>query len=123
MLNRSRIRAIQGGFSFVPHRFLSDGFIKRLGPGELLLYLFLIIVSDGYGLSYYGSPAICRMLKMTRCQLEHYRQILIDEDLIVVAPPLVPSVGIARKADGKNSSSRRFSIVISSFSIFFFRAD
>jgi hypothetical protein len=88
VLNRSRIRAIQGGFAFVPHRFLSDGFIKRLGPGELLLYLFLTIVADAYGLSYYGNRAICRFLGMKCCQLEHYRQFLIDEDLIVFEAPL-----------------------------------
>ncbi len=88
VLNRSRIRAIQGGFAFVPHRFLSDGFIKRLGSGELLLYLFLILVADAYGLSYYGDPAICRFLGMNRRRFEHYRQILIDEDLIVFEAPL-----------------------------------
>ncbi len=88
VLNRSRIRAVQGGFAFVPHRFLNDGFIKRLGPGELLLYLFLILVADACGLSYYGNPAICRFLGMNRSQLEHYRQILIEKDLIVFEAPL-----------------------------------
>ena len=88
ILNRSRIRSIQGGFAFIPHRFLSDDFIKRLGPGELLLYLFLILVSDAYGLSYYGDPAICRLLKMNPVELEGYRQILIDEDLIMFEAPL-----------------------------------
>ncbi len=88
VLNRSRIRTIQGGFAFVPHRFLSDGFIKRLGPGELLLYLFLILVADASGLSYYANSTICRFLGMNRRQLEHYRQILIDKDLIVFEAPL-----------------------------------
>jgi len=88
VLKRSRIRGIQGGFAFIPHRFLSDGFIKRLGPGELLLYLFLILVSDAYGLSYYGNSAVCRFLGMNLCQLEHCRQILIDEDLIAFEAPL-----------------------------------
>jgi len=88
VLKRSRIRVIQGGFAFVPHRFVSDGFIKRLGPGELLLYLFLILVADAYGLSYYANSTICRFLGMNHCHLEHYRQILIDEDLIVFEAPL-----------------------------------
>jgi hypothetical protein len=88
ILNRSRLREIQGGFAFIPHRFLNDGFIKRLGPDELLLYLFLILVSDAYGLSYYGDPAICRFLGLNLPALEQGRQILIDEDLIAFETPI-----------------------------------
>ncbi len=88
ILDRSRIRTVQGGFAFIPHRFLNDGFIKRLGSGELLLYLFLILAADACGLSYYGNPTICRFLGMNHSQLQRYRQILIDEDLIVFEAPL-----------------------------------
>ncbi len=88
LLNRSRIRKIQGGFAFIPHRFLSDGFMKPLGPDELLLYLFLALASDAYGLSYYGNSAICRLLKMKPSDLEQCRQILIDEDLIAFETPI-----------------------------------
>jgi len=88
ILNRSRIRTVHDSFAFIPHRFLTDGFMKRLGPGELLLYLFLVLVSDAYGLSYYGGPAICRLLKLQPPELNHLRQILINEDLIVYESPL-----------------------------------
>jgi hypothetical protein len=122
VLKRSRIRAIQGGFAFIPHRFLSDGFIKRLGPGELLLYLFLILVADACGLSYYGDPAICRMLKMSRCQLEHCRQILIDEDLIAFEAPLYqvlelpirPGQKTVAENSVRSSSSSSFSELLDS---------
>ncbi len=112
ILNRSRIRTVQGGFAFIPHRFLNDGFMKRLNPGELLLYLFLIMVSDAYGLSYYGTPAICRLLKMSLSELERCRQILIDADLIVFETPLyqvlelpIKSLHETRTADPMPSSS------------------
>jgi len=120
VLNRSRIRVIQGGFAFVPHRFVSDGFIKRLGPGELLLYLFLILVADAYGLSYYGNPAICRFLGMKCCQLEHYRQILIDEDLIAFEAPLYQVLelptGLTKKTVVADSVASASSSSPSSFS-------
>ena len=54
LLNPERIRRIDGGFSFIPHRFLSDGFLASLDQKELLLYLFLILVSDRHGLSFYS---------------------------------------------------------------------
>jgi hypothetical protein len=88
ILNRSRIRTVHDSFAFIPHRFLTDGFMKRLGPGELLFYLFLVLVSDAYGLSYYGDLAICRLLKMDGSDLKQLRQILMDEDLIVYEAPL-----------------------------------
>ncbi|MCP4752152.1 MAG: hypothetical protein GY866_14745 [Proteobacteria bacterium] len=88
ILDRSRIRTIQGGFAFFPHRFMNDGFIKRLGPDELLLYFFLVTVSDANGLSYYGDPAVCGLLGTSLRKLARCRQILIDEDLVAFEPPL-----------------------------------
>ena len=88
VLNRSRIRTVHDSFAFIPHRFLTDGLMKRLGPGELLLYLFLVLVSDAYGLSYYGDSSISRLLKMGVSDLKQLRQVLMDEDLIVYEAPL-----------------------------------
>jgi hypothetical protein len=71
ILNAERIRKIKGGFSFVPHRFISDGFLGVLGQKELLLYLFLVIVADRHGLSFYGYDRICSLLELS---LEEYIQ-------------------------------------------------
>lgn len=101
ILNRSRLRTIQGGFAFIPHRFIKDGFIKRLGPDELLLYLFLILVSDAYGLSYYGNSSICRLLGLNLSALERGRQILIDEDLIAFEAPLYQVLELPTRPVGK----------------------
>jgi hypothetical protein len=38
----------------IPHRLLSDGFLAALSQPELLLYIFLILAADRYGLSYYS---------------------------------------------------------------------
>ena len=43
VLEPDRIRHIQGGFSFIPHRFLTDGFLASLSQIEILLYLFLVL--------------------------------------------------------------------------------
>ncbi|MFC1862660.1 hypothetical protein ACFL1Z_01735 [Thermodesulfobacteriota bacterium] len=57
ILDSNRIRRIKGGFGFIPHRFLTDGFLDSLSNKELLLYFFLILASDRYGLSFYAYDA------------------------------------------------------------------
>jgi hypothetical protein len=64
VLDHGRIRRIGGGFAFIPHRFLTGGFVAALCPDELLLYLFLVLAADRYGLSYYGYDKICSLLEM-----------------------------------------------------------
>ena len=82
ILNPDRIRRINGGFSFIPHRFLGDGFLSSLQQKELLLYLFLVIASDRHGLSFYSYDAICTLLQMSLDQYITARNGLIDKDLI-----------------------------------------
>jgi len=82
ILSPDRIRRINGGFSFIPHRFLGDGFLSSLQQKELLLYLFLVIASDRHGLSFYSYDAICTLLQMRLDQYIAARNGLIDKDLI-----------------------------------------
>jgi hypothetical protein len=82
VLVANRIRRINGGFSFIPHRFLTDGFLKSLSPPELLLYIFLVLAADRYGLSYYSYDRICSLLRMTGQQYIEARDGLIKKDLI-----------------------------------------
>ena len=82
IINPERIRRIQGGFSFIPHRFLTDGFLDSLCQKELLLYLFLVMVSDRHGLSFYSYDAICSLLHITADQYIAARNGLIEKDLI-----------------------------------------
>ena len=82
ILNAHRVRSIKGGFSFIPHRFVTDGFLESLSASELLLYLFLVIVSDRYGLSFYSDGSICSLLQMSSENYQQARQGLIEKDLI-----------------------------------------
>jgi len=82
ILNPKRLRRVEGGFSYVPHRFLTDGFLASLSQKELLLYLFLVLVSDRYGLSFYSYDTICSLLQLTLDQYVQARDRLIEKDLI-----------------------------------------
>jgi len=82
ILNPERIRRIDGGFSFIPHRFVRDGFLAALGSKELLLYLFLVLVSDRNGLSFYSYDRICTLLELSLDEYMASRNSLIKKDLI-----------------------------------------
>lgn len=108
VLNAQRIRRIDGGFSFIPHRFLTDGFLASLSQKEILLYLFLVLVSDRHGLSFYSYDSICSLLQLTLDQYIEARDGLIKKNLIafdgaifqVLALPPQPIQGSAPKQDG-----------------------
>ncbi len=82
ILQPHRLRRINGGFSFIPHRFLTDGFLASLNQKEILLYLFLVLASDRYGLSFYSYDAICSLLQLSVDQYMEARDGLIEKDLI-----------------------------------------
>ena len=82
ILDADRIRRIDGGFSFIPHRFLTDGFLASLKQPELLLYVFLVLAADRYGLSYYSYERICSLLQLSTEQYITARDGLIKKDLI-----------------------------------------
>ena len=82
ILNSERIRRIDGGFSFIPHRFLTDGFLASLNQEEIFLYLFLVLVSDRHGLSFYSYDAICSLLQFSLDEYIEARDRLIEKDLI-----------------------------------------
>jgi hypothetical protein len=82
ILNPDRVRRIERGFSFIPHRFLTEGFLSSLGQKELLLYFFLVLVSDRQGLSFYSYDAICSLLHLSVEDYIRARDALIEKDLI-----------------------------------------
>ncbi len=82
ILRSDRIRCPGGRFSFIPHRFLLDGFLKTLTRDELSLYMFLTLASDKNGISYYGQKSTCNQLQMQKNDYVKARDGLIYKDLI-----------------------------------------
>jgi hypothetical protein len=77
-----RVRKIDGSFSFIPHRFIADGFFASLTQAELLVYFLLVLVGDRHGLSYYSQDRLCLMLKMPVDDFLSARNGLIKKSLI-----------------------------------------
>ena len=84
ILRSDRIRHPDGRFSFIPHRFLVDGFFKSLTLDELCLYLFLTLASDKNGVSYYGQKAICSHLHLQKNDYLKACRSLVQRDLIAL---------------------------------------
>jgi hypothetical protein len=107
LLNPNRVRRIDGGFSFIPHRFLTAGFLSSLDQKELLLYLFLVLVADRHGLSFYSYDSICSLLQLSLDQYIEARDRLMEKDLIafdgtifqVLDLPSKPKEGYPSKQD------------------------
>lgn len=77
-----RIRTINGSFAWISHRFLRQGFWGSLTHHELLVYLFLVIVGDRQGMSYYSFDKICSLVAISPDEYIVARDGLIDKDLI-----------------------------------------
>jgi len=65
IIDKERIRRIDGGFAFIPHRFFTGGFVSDLTPNQLVLYFFLVLAADRFGLSFYSYDKICTILEMS----------------------------------------------------------
>ena len=82
ILNHQRLRRIDSGFAFIPHRFLTDGFLSALNPSQQQLYFFLVLAADRHGLSFYSYDSICNLLQISLDQYIEARDDLIEKDLI-----------------------------------------
>jgi len=78
----NRVRKINGSFAFIEHRFLRHGFWGSLSHEELLLYFFLVLAADRYGLSFYPYDKICSLLTIDIDAYILARNNLIDKDLL-----------------------------------------
>ena len=88
ILDPQRLRKIEGSFSWIDHRFITGGFLRDLSTLEILLYLFLVAVSDRNGLSFYYDDRIASLLKIDLAALGQARQGLILRSLIAYEAPL-----------------------------------
>jgi len=77
-----RVRRIDGGFAFIPNRFLHDGFFARLTHIERSLYGFLVLAADRDGVSFYSYDRICATLGVTLDDYLVARNALVDMDLV-----------------------------------------
>ena len=88
VLHPERLRKIEGSFSWIDHHFITGGFLRDLSTLEILLYLFLVAVSDRNGLSFYHDDRMASLLKIDLPALGQAREGLVLRSLLAYEPPL-----------------------------------
>lgn len=97
ILSHERVRKISASFAFIEHRFLRDGFLVSLNHHEMLLYFFLVLAADRYGLSFYGYDKICSLLRITLEDYLEARNRLVEKDLIAFDGQLFQVLSLPRQ--------------------------
>jgi hypothetical protein len=83
-----QLRAVPEQFSWIDHRLVRDRHIAGKSAEALALYLLLVTVADGAGLSYYSDAGIGRLLPLDASGLARARHELIRAGLIAYEKPL-----------------------------------
>jgi len=83
-----RRRSVPPGFGWIDHRFVRDRHIAGVSCEALALYLFLITVADGDGLSHWSPKSIGRLLELGHDQIKLAAAELQSRQLAVHAEPL-----------------------------------
>lgn len=83
-----RLRQVPAQFSWVDHRLVREHHIDRCAPPAAALYLFLVTVADGQGLSYYSDAVLVRRLSLSPAGLSQARDELVRIGLIAYRRPL-----------------------------------
>jgi hypothetical protein len=87
LLVPQRIRKVPNSFAWIDHRLRSDGFLERLRPEDIGLYLFLAIAADRNGLSCWRLDRIQRAMPyFDHHALGDARRRLAELDLIAYRP-------------------------------------
>jgi hypothetical protein len=94
-----QLRHVPPQFSWIDHRLVRDRHIAGRSVEALALYLFLVTVADGQGLSYYSDAGIGKVLPLDGPALARVRQELIRARLIVYEKPLYQVLSLD-KPDG-----------------------
>jgi hypothetical protein len=107
VLNCQRLRKIEGSFSWIDHRFITGGFLRDLSALEILLYFFLVAVSDRNGLSFYHDDRITSLLKIDLPALGQAREGLVQRSLVAYDPPLYQVLSLPPGPVGLPSKQKR----------------
>jgi len=93
-------------YSIVDHYLLHGGYLSRLGHKSLVLYLFLVVVGNSDGRSFYSADTVSKILRMTVEEVNLAMDELIREQLIKYSHPnwRVLTLTYTRKSEGTSIS-------------------
>jgi hypothetical protein len=74
-------------YSIVDHALYHGGYLHRLSHEAMALYLFLVVVGDREGRSFYGEATLGEILRLGPAALAAARSALLREELIDFRKP------------------------------------
>jgi hypothetical protein len=104
LINPHRLRQIPRHYSWLDHRLIHEGYLRKISAEASTLYLFLVCVGDHQGLSYYSDGAIKKRLSIGDISLS--RQELIGVDLIAYSKPFYQVLSLPEKSKTVAASDR-----------------
>lgn len=70
-------------YSIIDHELLHGGYLHRLRHESIILYLFLVVVGDRDGRSYYAETTVMDILRLGKRELDAARLQLTEEGLLI----------------------------------------
>lgn len=110
-IDPARLRHLPPRFSWLDQRLITDQHLRRCKRPTQALYLFLAIVGDAQGLSYYSDSSIRAHLEMPQNELLAARSQLIELELIAFEKPLYQLLTLdPHKTDSRSRSGQILSL-------------
>ena len=101
IVSPGRVRHMPEGFGWVDHRLVRKGYLKDRSRDSLALYLFLVIVADADGVSYYSDESLCDQLYYTTSELKSSRIELVNAELVAYRKPFYQVLELPSTANEK----------------------
>ena len=77
-----KTRNIKSSFAWIDHRLMRNGFFELMTHQDIVLYLFLVLVADKNGVSFYRKEKICEAVSLDFNQFEIAKDRLVNMKLI-----------------------------------------
>jgi len=77
-----KTRKIESSFAWIDHGLVRNGYLQVMTQNDMVLYLFLILVADRNGVSFYRKEKICEAVSLDFGQFEIAKDRLINMKLI-----------------------------------------
>ena len=94
ILCAERLRRVPPGFSWIDHRLVRHGYLRRAEAKAWALYLILVTVGDENGLSYYGEESLGRLLSLSVEEICAARRQLEGAGVIAYEKPFYQVLGL-----------------------------
>ena len=106
IINPGRLRRMAEGFGWVDHRLVRKGHLKGKSREALALYLFLVIVADVDGVSYYSEESLCRNMNFSHTELSSSRKELCNAELVAYRKPFYQVLDLPPTEEEKNNFNK-----------------